>query len=205
MIVEPGKYQSMNKQQIANGGLSWLGNRQWWEVTREERYFCAELYCAVKEDISKFIAFLDSKYPGKINMDSVWQIGYEVCFYRDWAKIYPEKSQIVEAGSGQELSKKRTFDLALFSNSQAILFEAKAQQYFTDKQAKEFESDRELFRHCTGVAEVHTAAIISSKYTPQDKTTNYFSLNPLISWEKLACLFDSKSQIFRRADSIYRN
>ena len=195
----------MNKQQIANGGLSWLGNRKWWEVTREERYFCAELYWAVKEDLSKFIAFLDSKYPRKINTDSVWQVGYEVCFFRDWAKIYPEKSQNVQAGSDQALSKKRTFDLALFSNSQVILFEAKAQQYFTAKQAKEFESYRELFRRCTGVTEVHTAAIISSKYTPRDTITKCFSLNPLISWEKLACLFDSKYQIFRRADSIYRN
>ena len=196
----------MNKQQIANGGLSWLGNRQWWEVTREERYFCAELYCAVKENISKFIAFLDSKYPRKINMNSNWKVGYEVCFYRDWAKMYPEKSRIVQAERDRPLSKKRTFDLALFSNSQAILFEAKAQQCFTAKQAEEFESYRELFRLCTGVAEVHTAAIISSKYTPRDTTTKYFSLNnPLISWEMLACLFDSKSQIFRRADSIYRN
>ena len=195
----------MNKQQIPNGGLSWLGNRKWWEVTREERYFCAELYCSVKENISKFITFLDSEYPRKINTDSVWQIGYEVCFYRDWAKIYPEKSRIIQAEPDRSLSKKRTFDLVLFSSPQVILFEAKAQQCFTTKQAEEFESDRELFRYCTGVAEVHTAAIISSKYTPRDKTTEYFSLNPLISWEKLACLFDSKFQIFRRADSIYRN
>ena len=194
----------MKNESIANSGLSWLANKRWGQVTREERYFCAELYCAIKEDVSKFVRFLDTTCEQIIDVNSNWQVEYEVCFYRDWLKFNQENRK-VQAQIDIKLSKKRTFDLALFSDSQVILFEAKSHQSFSKEQAIEFKKDRIRFQRCTGVSKVHNAAIISSKYTPRDSTEEHFSLKPLLTWEKLAGHFNGKSEIFRRADCIYRN
>ena len=35
-----------------------LLGKPWAEITREERYFCAELFFEVRKDIKKFIRFL---------------------------------------------------------------------------------------------------------------------------------------------------
>ena len=182
-----------------NSGLSWLNNKHWSEITREERYFCAELYCVVRDDPDKFIRFLHEKYPDSIEISLNWQIAYEVCFYRDWMHMH-DASDIVP---DRRLSKKRTFDLALFSDSQIILIEAKAHQGFTSEEVERFPDDKVAIQTCTGVPSIHTAAITSSKYNPRSSTLTNFTLVPPIHWYSLAKLYHQCSQIFRRADDIY--
>jgi len=45
------------------GGISWLGNRNWSEITRDERYFCAHLYKKSKSIrmVSKALSELSMK------------------------------------------------------------------------------------------------------------------------------------------------
>ena len=105
----------------------------------------------------------------------------------------------------KELSKKRTFDLALFSSSQIILIEAKAHQGFTSKEVESFSNDKTSIQDCTEVSAVHTAAIVSSKYSPRSSTLKDFSLTPLLRWKDLAKLYEQSTRIFLRADQIYND
>jgi len=41
-------------------GLSYLKNKNWSEITREERYFCAELYFAIKGNETDFVKWLNT-------------------------------------------------------------------------------------------------------------------------------------------------
>ena len=43
------------------GGLDWLENRKTWaQVTREERFFCAELFFVIRQDVRRFVEFLNA-------------------------------------------------------------------------------------------------------------------------------------------------
>lgn len=111
--------------------------KPWLEITREERYFCAELFFEIKNDIKKFIRFLNAHT--KLNLDEgqEWEIGYEVCFYRDY---------LFDKGKGVKSSTyhdKRTFDLCLFSNTHIIVIEAKVDQSFYPKQLESLQNDVE--------------------------------------------------------------
>ena len=103
----------------------------------------------------------------------------------------------------KNLSRKRTFDLALFSDSQVLIIEAKAHERLDGKELANIRMDRNLIQQCTGVPVVHTAAIVSSRYSPRGSTVANFSLTPLIRWKQLAEVYGQLSQIFLRADSIY--
>ena len=181
--------------------LRWLNEKHWSEVTREERYFCAELYFAIKCDTETFVCFLRKIYNKSIAPHSAWQVGFEVCFYRDWMHM----NRNLERRTTDKLSQKRTFDLALFSDSQILIIEAKAHQRFKGKELANIRKDRKLVQCCTGVPEVHTAAIISSRYSPTKSTVANFSLTPFICWKQLAEIYGQKAEIFRRADSIYND
>ena len=94
----------------------------WDTVTKEERHFCAELYRIVRQNPDQFKCLLDlintegqwySDYKSRINPSSNWEIAYEMAFYRD----YPSKMG----------SDHRKFDMALFSDNQFVIVEAKAQ------------------------------------------------------------------------------
>jgi hypothetical protein len=40
-------------------GFSYLGNKRWNEITRDERYFCAELFFDIKQDVNQFVKWLN--------------------------------------------------------------------------------------------------------------------------------------------------
>lgn len=109
--------------------------KTWLEITREERYFCAELFFEIRKDINKFIWFLNEQTELNLNEDQNWEIGYEVCFYRDL--LYSKKIKVRET----LFPAKRTFDLCLFSKSQMIIIEAKAQEKFEEEQLSELLKD----------------------------------------------------------------
>lgn len=188
------------------GGLSWLGSHTgWWQVSREERYFCAELYRVVWGKEAKFVRFLNEKYGERLRENSNWELGYEVCFYRDWRKFTDSRDL------DSELSMKRTFDLVLFSDAQVVVFEAKAHQHYDTEQLKDLKKDKENVAKCikqrvVNPPEVLTAGIKSGRYKSKQVTLDRFDLRPLIDWRELAkwCAWDSAAgRVFERADCVY--
>lgn len=110
-------------------GFDYLGDKYWEDLTREERWFCQQLYQVVRGRESKFVAALQAACRWRDDTPSVvadqeWRIGYEVCFYRDL--LWGSRKRVNETG----LSNKRTFDLCLFSSTTIIIIEAKVEQLF---------------------------------------------------------------------------
>jgi hypothetical protein len=79
-----------------------------------------------------------------------WEVGYEVCFYRDILKLYghgvKEKMEdlIAKIGPNAVNLIKRTFDLVLFSSDTIVIIEAKSAEGLTTEQFKEFKIDEDL-------------------------------------------------------------
>ncbi len=178
----------------------------WWQVSREERYFCAELYKTLRGKEAMFVKFLNGKYAKQLQEQANWELAYEVCFYRDWkTKGHPVPDL--------NLSMKRTFDLVLFSDAQIVLFEAKAQQSYSTSQLENLKADRNSIGECIGcqsedvdTPEILTAGIMSGRYHPRAGTLGYFDLCPPLKWSDLAewCTWDSHAtQVFKRAECVY--
>lgn len=84
-------------------GLSYLNNKCWAEVTREERFFCAHLYGLIKAHGTQHLgaALLQLALPDHFNKsvaermarDTSCEIGLEVCFYRDLPFRQPRKGR----------------------------------------------------------------------------------------------------------------
>ena len=64
----------------------YLSNQKWEDITREERFFCSELFIELRRDIVKFLNILLEKKVIEENEvdETLWELGYEVCFYRDF-------------------------------------------------------------------------------------------------------------------------
>ena len=183
--------------------ISYLKNKAWNdEISRTEKLFCAELFFLLKEreNLLKFIKFIEKirLEMGDYYVD--YDVGYEVAFYRDFSKIneFTDKEK-------SKYSLHRTFDLALFSEKNIYIIEAKAQQGFNNKQLKYFKKDKkkvpEILKKTNHEAnvEVHLLALISSKYTLKLETEGIF--DKIITWKELYELYNK--EIFNKADEIY--
>ncbi len=145
--------------------LSYFGkNKNWKEITREERLFCSHLYHKLLEpgNTKQFIEWLNTiKSPVAnftntitLNPDTYWEPAFEVCFYRDLLKAngFGVKENLEKLKANKHIGEeainliKRTFDLALFSEDTIVIIEAKAAQGLTSTQFKEFETDENLIR-----------------------------------------------------------
>ena len=178
--------------------LSYFKNQAWIDIAREERYFCLELYNEMRKDLKPFLGLLE------ISKEKQFDIGFEVCFYRDLLKAH---------GRGikeTEFPQKRTFDLALFAEDEIIIIEAKAQQGFDNEQLKIFKNDikkidnlfKEIYKE--PIKNKRLIGICSSKYTPKEDTKEQFHNNKIITWAQIADVYPDNKEIFRRADDIYR-
>lgn len=181
-------------------GLSFINNKKWQEITREERFFCSHLYHSIINREREFVEWLNNNTTLKLNPNANWEIGYEVCFYRDliyhWkklGKIIPPKNQY---------SPKRTFDLCLFSNDHLVIIEAKAQQGFHGNQLKEFEKDKSDIRRLLGKEDFKIDVVLlhSSEYHPRDKRIKSYES---FTWIDIYNSFE-KNNIFKNADDIYK-
>jgi hypothetical protein len=175
--------------------IEYLNNKSWKEISREERLFCAELYHAICHDQKPFLELLG------IDSNKSFDVGYEVCFYRDVLSAHNIK--IGET----KLPHKRTFDLALFSNQEIYIVEAKAHQRFETKQLKYFEKDKEYIEKLfsiigKSIPKISVNAIVSSGYNPKDSTLRYFDKK--ITWKQLSAKYLSSKELFERADAIYQ-
>jgi len=117
----------------------YLGHQSWKEITREERYFCAELFFEIRKDPTRFINFLNTHTYLKLNPDEMWEVGFEVCFYRDY--LYSIGQSIKKEYNGIKYPQKRTFDLCLFSKDTLIIIEAKVFENFQKKQLTDLRDD----------------------------------------------------------------
>jgi len=180
--------------------VDYLNGKIWDEITREERFFCAELFYELKNNIKPFL--------DKVKLNQEYEVGFEVCFYRDILKEYEIKNNGC-------FSQKRTFDLVLFSNEKIIIFEMKSHQKFRTKQLNDIKDDpckiKCLFERINeekklklDIPKVELWAIISSKYAPclEEETKKIFKDN-IIYWEELYTLYGNKS--FKRANAIYQD
>ena len=111
-------------------GFAYLGGMRWSQISREERLFCAHLYHDIRSTHCEkdFVRWLATPETGKkvwtqdsardgLLQDQEWEIGYEVCFYRDLIhslRSSPEFSKYAGINP-DEYPRKRTFDLCLFS------------------------------------------------------------------------------------------
>ena len=175
-------------------GLSYLGGDSWNESTREERFFCLQLYNHIKiSGIKGFVQLLiDSGLD--IPLETNWEIGYEVCFYRDvlFSRNKPVQSRF----------QKRTFDLCLMSDEAIVVIEAKAAEGFKSDQLKSISADTREINRLTKVSNIKTIAIHSSIYQPRETTKQYFDMS--LSWKTLSKFYNS-DPILARADAIYRH
>jgi len=194
---------------------------KWDNITRDERYFCSELFHNLRSDQSGILSLIkesiiteEKKDKEKLNFlknieSKRFDIGFEVCFYRDMLNYYGVRIKWqMEKLKEHSLSFKRTFDLALFSEDAIIIIEAKAQQGFDTKQLKEFKKDRKrikkLFKKINrNKPKVFIVGLYSSKYSPNSETIKSF--DSIIKWSDIAQKYPSSKDIFIRANDIYPN
>ena len=177
-------------------GLRWLGGRPWSEITREERAFCAELYCLARADLQNFIEYLNAMHEADLDVGANWEMAFEASFYRDQRRF------LLQAKDGAS-SDHRKFDLALFSDEDILIIEAKAQQGFGTKQLDDIRQDPDRVKlRLPRVKRVRVSALVSSRYFPKPETRNCFT-GPYLTWRALASFYDGNA-ILRRADEIYR-
>ena len=156
-------------------GLKWLGQRSWRDVSRSERYFCLRLFNAIEWNVSHFIRYLNEVYDLDLNINTHWEVSYEVSFYRDLSVMRRETPM------GKPT---REFDFALFSDEVIIIIEAKSQSKFNDAQTSEWLVDPEQVKRATGVEQVIMIGLTSSKERPSGLASSLF-LQPYLTWRGL--------------------
>lgn len=173
---------------------------KWANISREERFFCALLFEHIKKDATGFAHWLNLHTDIKFEQSGEWEVGYEVCFYRDWFKAKGQSARKIG------FSGKRTFDLCLFSHKTMVIIEAKAQQPFNNKEIKLLIQDREningMFNQDYKQVSVNLVALASSKWINKknDHIKNPFDAR--ITWNQLGELYNDK--MLMKADSLYR-
>jgi hypothetical protein len=174
-------------------GFAYLNNKNWNEISREERLFCAELYFCIKDDSGKFFNKFGIKNTGKS------EVGFEVCFYRDLLMEYGKHV------SNTTFSPKRTFDLAFFFDDAIYILEAKAFGGFDGEQLESLEKEKrelaELYKSLgIGAPNIFIWAIISSEYTPKNSTKEHF--DKIVYWKQIYEIYNNP--IFIRADRLHK-
>ncbi len=182
--------------------LTYLNKEKWQDITREERFFCSHLYHSIINREREFVEWLNNNITLKLNPNVDWEIGYEVCFYRDLIKHWKDDpKRKIQVKNPKQFPPKRTFDLCLFSNTNIVIIETKVQQGFSNKQLIEIRRDVELIRSLLGqrefVVNIDIVLLHSSWYSPRNEL-------PKIKWIDLYNSFD-QNELFKRADGLYGN
>lgn len=180
-------------------GFTYLGDKSWLDITREERLFCSYLYHDLIGREKWFISWLDELEPQlKLPSEDEWEIGYEVCFYRDLLTANHEPVK------DSEFPQKRTFDLCLFSKDLMVIIEAKVQQGFSRKQVKEFIDDKDKYIHklIGPTPKIKLISLVSSWYYPRDEKVKA-AFDATITWKQLSEIFNENKDVYQQADDIY--
>lgn len=182
--------------------IPYLKNQPWSRWTRDERYFCSILYSYAGRDPAGFASWLIST--SKIDLDPVgdWDLGYEVCFYRDFLW------QLGDSAKHNDLPAKRTFDLCLFGERALIVIEAKVCEAFDATQNRDFKLEKTRIRSLPGLGniDVRIVALASSTYFAnaqvygQPDTLKVF--DGCISWSQIAQMYPDEQ--LDQADRMYK-
>jgi len=95
-------------------GFEYLGNKNWSEITRDERTFCANLYMLLQnqEKLRIFTKWICKKCNlPDIDVSKEIEIGFEVTFLRDVLFDF-------ELSKGQKVAGKECCKLPIFSTNQ---------------------------------------------------------------------------------------
>ncbi|GAB6390922.1 MAG: hypothetical protein MdMp014T_0295 [Treponematales bacterium] len=201
----------MEVKDMAEKKLAYLHSKSWAEVTREERFFCAELFSLIREDETRKPFFDLLGIEGKEKQDS-FDVGFEVCFYRDVLWKYGERVKKTY------FPQKRTFDLALMSDTDLYLIEAKAHECEKSKDLATIKRDKTRIKKLckrlkVKLPEVHTIALVSSGYHDKLLEKGWFG-KKVITWAEVADEYEKVKRTqeieraikaFRRADGIYKD
>ncbi|MBK9391751.1 MAG: hypothetical protein IPN68_16750 [Bacteroidetes bacterium] len=187
--------------------LHYFKDKSWKQITREERFFCAVLYFKIENRPKEFVEWLIKQKHCKLPIDltnSTWEVGYEVCLYRDWVKEYGWQGENSINKTDFRALKKRTFDLCFFSEGNIILIEAKANCGYDRTQLPIFEKEKEQVAKLFGKEEdeIFLVSIHSSKYNPKESTKKVFS--GYIHWNDLIST-EFHDDTFKRANECYRD
>ena len=176
--------------------FTYLRNNSWSRITREERYFCAELFFEIKKNPKQFIEFLNRRLQLNFDVNQYWEVGFEVCFYRDY--LFSIGESVRPHYKGQKYPQKRTFDLCLFSETHMIIIEAKADQDFSSAQMKSMDEDKgfllKLFEENGKVPAINIFLLCSSGNDQEFEGYKKFS------WQDLYALY--KNPAFQVADGL---
>jgi len=164
-------------------GYTYLGNKNWINITRDERRFCADLVHQIesKNKLSQFVKWLVKTTNLPVNNFNNPSIDFEVCFYRDllFARELKNNFRFKDKAAIRGILK-RTFDICIFLPEDIIIIEAKAANSFTSKQMNEFDLDRKLIQSLKfeDPPKLHVLALISHQYTPKNKK----QFDGIITW-----------------------
>lgn len=185
-------------------GFGYFKGKNWIDITREERFYCAQLYYQIKGKELDFVNWLNSNKNMNLPIDSEWEIGFEVCFYREYFHYF-RKDSIKE---NLEYPPKRTFDLCLFGENNMAIIEAKVQQKFETNQVNDFHTDKNLInRLINSKIKVDTILLASSiyykNYEMYGKKEILENFDTRISWMEMYQRYTDS--LFLQADGTYKN
>jgi len=185
--------------------MHYLKGLKWENITRDERYFCCELYYEIRKNPRSFVKWLNNNCNlafSERNLKQNWEAANEVCFYRDIIKVLGFNG--VHSIGKTKLSDvaKRTFDICLFSETHIVIVEAKAQQSFRTDQLTSIKSDKKKISDMfNGIRpKVIFIALFSSKYKPTAAALNCFD-NKYIYWSQVGEKYNNT--LLLKADGIY--
>lgn len=184
-------------------GLSYLDNKCWHDITREERFFCSILYNYFSEETQVAVRWINEKC--KLGLKDLlikqdWELGFEVALYRDYLHY-----KGMGFKNNADRFRKRTFDLCLFSEKLIIIIEAKSHGGVNKKQRNDFKLDKKditevLLNNKNSDPDIKLVLLKSSHYSPSEVTLNIFDGEPF-NWSDLQREFNEP--LFEKADETY--
>ena len=175
-------------------GFEYLNGKFWSQVTRDERFFCQRLFELIRSETAvSFVRYLCETHGLDVPVEGEWEVGFEVCFYRDLWQLRERE--------GKLFSPKRTFDLCLFGENAIVIIEAKAAGGFDQDQNVSFELDIAEVKELTGVKIVQLVGLCSSKYNIEAELEQTFH-GRILRWNDLATRY-ADDEVLHRADEVY--
>ena len=179
--------------------FGYLNHSSWLDTTREERQFCATLFCKVRKNPKKFIQLCNHALSRgtKIVLDEStdWEVGFEVALGRDF------RSNVWEF-----LGTRRTFDLACFSKKHLVIIEAKAQQGFYSADLRQLANEKRKFETALrkkGVGLIYVGLCTQHYFdSPRRQVDLNVGFDAVLTWQQIGTCFPDKT--FERADVVYR-
>lgn len=188
--------------------IDYLNEQSWTEWSREERLFCAVLYEYARKNPQLFAKLVISTAKlVDVQIEGTWDVGYEVCFYRDYFKRRKDGDPAIESAREGKYPFKRTFDLCLFGERTIIIIEAKVCEGFSGSQNEAFRQDIAYIRQALRRPElpVYVIALAPGPYlaSPRNQLDSLFAGK--LTWHEAAAFVAAnygRERILERADSM---